>query len=299
MTLTCGVTSNGCNGKTGLIRVEYTIPESPYVRYRYPNENWVNVISGTRFENVLNPGEKGKCYTKYNVETEAQYRFTRGWEPEKIVTCRYRWTNLDGAIGAITSFKAGDLFGGNSSPPRVYLQYNGRPTNYIDALNYPYYVSQHIDWNYYNYNYTIYHNIISIIRADNQPDNCGISGTCTFKVFEVNNKILFQKTDTVCPTAEAMPSIYGNNKGSFNVKSIDEQPLKVINQEANNLKSTLIQLNNTTVKKLDSPSGATLFPRVCWDCDEDNCPDDTCEVECGSHICCYDKNGIAVKTILK
>jgi hypothetical protein len=32
---------------------------------------------------------------------------------------------------------------------------------------------------------------------------------------------------------------------------------------------------------------------------KETCPPNTCEVDCGNHICCYDKNGYPVKTIQK
>ena len=37
---------------------------------------------------------------------------------------------------------------------------------------------------------------------------------------------------------------------------------------------------------------------VVCDCQEE-CPDNTCSIECGDHICCYDRNGIAVMSVPK
>ncbi len=40
-------------------------------------------------------------------------------------------------------------------------------------------------------------------------------------------------------------------------------------------------------------------PQVGVICDKERCPDNTCAVDCGDHICCYDNRGIAVKSIAK
>jgi hypothetical protein len=40
-------------------------------------------------------------------------------------------------------------------------------------------------------------------------------------------------------------------------------------------------------------------PDVIIECSETECPPNTCKVDCGNHICCYDKNGYPVKTIQK
>lgn len=45
------------------------------------------------------------------------------------------------------------------------------------------------------------------------------------------------------------------------------------------------------------------FPNVCPSveliCEEDSCPEATCAVDCGDHVCCYDSRGIAIKIINK
>lgn len=293
MSLQCGTTSNGCNGKAGLIRIEYVIPDPPSVRYKYPNDSdWKKIDRGVRYTQEQSKPVNfsgGQCQNVlYNIYVDAPAYRVDGSYVGRII----RNLRLRGKITLVGWYV--DPFGTNLgvqnnlgesaigwSTTAGLCPTNCNPGS-IDAAR----------------------SVVtsSITRVDGQPDNCGNpqSGDCTFKVFDVSNQIIFSETRNVCPTAEVMPSVYGNNKGSFNVKNTDaSRPLKVVNTETNNLKSTLVQLGATTIKKLDSPSGSTLFPRICWDCEEDKCPSGTCEVDCGVQICCYDSQGIAVKTILK
>lgn len=294
MALQCGTTNNGCNGIGGVIRVEYTIPDPPYVRYKYPNSDWVNVANGVNFTTEQsNPASfsGGQCQAQYRFMVKWRQSETGPWY-EEIIGIRN---------GPITSLLLRLVSGINASYERQgfpVVEGLGRGGYFLIIIN---------DDTAFRYGYIGIYDVgrsefIRLVRADGLADNCGnlSGGNCTFKVFDLNNQIIYQETRDVCPTAEVMPSVYGNNKGNFNVKSVGSQPLKITENEANNIKSTLIQLGTTTVKKLDSPAGSTLFPKVCWDCEsENNCPENTCSIDCGAHICCYDKNGITVKTLLK
>ncbi len=43
----------------------------------------------------------------------------------------------------------------------------------------------------------------------------------------------------------------------------------------------------------------TYCPNITYLCQGNECPPNTCAVDCGNHICCYDNRGIAVQTIAK
>jgi hypothetical protein len=275
MALQCGTTNGGCNGKTGLIRVEYSVPESTYVRYKYPSGNWVKVINGTRFEI-----HQESMYQGFPCKTTWDYLAVPGQCPPACDT-------ISGTIESgtypneIVTIRQDKLPGNPqcpSIPQRICLAINQITKVERDILN----------------GYAATCHRLSV-TSQNQ-----ICNPCTFKVFDCANTILYENTRDVCPIAEVIPSVYSNEKNTFNLKNTDSnQPLKVIESEANNIKSTLIQLGDTLIKKVDSPKCSTLFPKVCWDCEEDKCPPDTCSVDCGAHICCYNSQGIAVKTILK
>lgn len=50
---------------------------------------------------------------------------------------------------------------------------------------------------------------------------------------------------------------------------------------------------------IQSDEGGQQPPVVTWECVGDQCPPNTCEVECGNTICCYNNQGISVLNFLK
>jgi hypothetical protein len=72
----------------------------------------------------------------------------------------------------------------------------------------------------------------------------------------------------------------------------------VIPPDPNALKNPDATPFDTLIRQICSAPGCPPpeYQVIC-DCNCESCPPDTCPVECGDHICCYDDDGIAVKSI--
>jgi hypothetical protein len=317
MALQCGTTSDGCQGKVGTYLIDYTIPDAGCVRYLYPNETWKEVKGATRYTTEINnisptPGQGNGVRYRISVYTQANLRISdsKGDRFEGTYYPYYGATNE--FIGPITSIviRRTDSFGGTTryiglrvvhaggtatfgSLP-IYTGPNGSGTlKSLPANSYWQLPELPPDYPLLN---------LRVTRKDGLPEDTSGNTECIFKVFNEQNAVLFESTREVCPDAIVVPSTYGETKGSFKIGNRDPtKPLKVVNNStANNIKSTSILLGNTVVKKIDAPVGSTLFPRVCWDCTEDEkCPENTCSVDCGDRTCCYNSLGISVKEIRK
>jgi hypothetical protein len=164
--------------------------------------------------------------------------------------------------------------------------------------------------------------ILSIKRSDNQPDNCG---DWTFTVLS-NGQEIYKSVRPQKPTVEKI----GCSKQIPIKVQIRTSPLGLVEVSKNfqNFSATTqytspnecivvtniipyLPLGSTTgsLDKLTEhvgqycsskgcPEPETIFladttcSRFC-----ESCPDDTCPIECGDHICCYNNYGISIKEI--
>jgi hypothetical protein len=315
--LQCGTTSDGCNGKAGKYRIEYTLVDPSYVRYRYAGEVWREVKDATQnlrheLTRQSQPSQPGQCPVRYRFFTRYRRTPTDAWT-NRTITMQ---SNHVGPIKQLRLF----LFSGDVRQDREITFLTGPPPDrfvegkanfgeawlYVMAKNLTTGVDFEIRYSVsssgFGRNTIVRAEYLGMQRIDGQPDNCspGIE-ECTFRVLGANNAVIFSEKRTDCPEAVTVPEAYGSNTGSFVVgNSRQNIPLKIVNNEINNQKSTSVLLGNTLIKKLDSPLGSSLFPRVCWDCTEDEkCPENTCSVDCGDRTCCYNALGIAIKVIPK
>ena len=177
------------------------------------------------------------------------------------------------------------------------------------------------------------HQIDSIERIDGLPDDCG---TCVLTIYK-DEKIILEKGHAQCPEVEILPCRLSEVNKEL---KIEKQPflerIEVIPYAYQNFGINLFRkdipdeclniLKNTVAQIVPLPGGIPTphngpidqdftygfvqqicshpgcpppeYTVVCDCCEE--CPDGTCAVECGDHICCYNTlTGKAVQQIDK
>lgn len=319
-------------GTTGLIpdclgsqnstwKITYNVPIAGYVRYKYPNGDWVNVIGGVRYTTELsNPAgfSGGQCENVlYNIRIAGFLRTRSSGENfgylDRTFQARGKLTKVGyfrDFQGYYTNVGAVNNFGVEYSVWSITRPLDPPSTNpgAMSVANSPF--------------------AITIARADGRADNCGNppGGNCTFKVMDANNQILFQKTDAVCPTAEVVPCQYlPENEQSISVNpnqiGIKGLPYGLIVQnivlDTDGRKGTTVETSPYPLVPLPplpsgyagrirwlelySPKGCNLHPKICWECQPcKKCPDDTCLKVLdrkNNKICCYGKNGKVIATV--
>lgn len=166
--------------------------------------------------------------------------------------------------------------------------------------------------------------VTKIVRLDGQPDNCG---DCTFTVTETfsdgTTEIRHQETRGVCPTVQQFEAELGDIQTVTKELKKNEILLVSTGQDTNhpildyfgdkfnnylqdNPNHCLViwgvkDSNNVPFKIAQICSSEGSFPPeiVSIECEKEKCPNNTCEVICNNHICCYNNQGIPVKIINK
>jgi hypothetical protein len=328
-----GVIPDCLEAQSGEWKITYNVPEAPYVRYRYPNGNWQTVSLGTRFESIQNspnPGQGVGVRYRVGVYVECTMRAPRTvndcpgqliktvWQANRradvigpitsisvsVINTRNICTNLSG-FGTRVRFNVIGLNNINYAMDNVVDNFRAtQPTNFIECTS--------NDWEgqrfYYDFNA-----VRSFIeRFDGQPENN--QETCTFKVFDADNREIYTETRNVCPEAEAIAcQLNPENEQTITISPnqiFNNQFLKglIVNsiftlegQKGTRVEITLYPFPNfpsarQTILELYSPKGCNLHPLVCWECDgcKDKCPENTCLKvlnRATNKICCYGKNG--------
>lgn len=140
----------------------------------------------------------------------------------------------------------------------------------------------------------------------------------TFTIYDKDGNTLFSRQDDVCPAAHIQPAtcMYtGNWKTrtvTFNNQSnayLTATPHSEGNQKCVSVyKVAFLGIPNTSsgttpggfelLLDVCSPANCDIFPKVYTAPGfGENCPDGTCQIDCGDSRCCYDSNGNLVKTI--
>lgn len=317
MALQCGTTNDGCQGKAGKYRIEYTLVDPSYVRSRYAGEAWREFKDATQnlrhdFVTESIPPTPGQCPTRYRFFTRFRRTPTGAWNSLTITMSGSHIAPIkqlrlflftgdvrqDKEITFLTGPPPDRIVEGKANYGEASLFVTARhPTTGADVT-----VRHPISGTGLGRNDVVRAEYLGMQRIDNLPDDCAPGGsTCTFRVLTPTNAVYYSEKRAVCPEAVTVPETYRANTENFFISNSKPSVLlRIVNSEANNRKSTSILLGNTVIKKLDSPLGASLFPRVCWDCTEDEkCPENTCSVDCGDRTCCYNSQGISVKEIRK
>lgn len=306
----------------------------PQVRWRYPGENWQEIIGA---DDYLTTQPKGQCDTGYLLEGrfEAAYQFNtpaacRGlWEwysdinnpiTGQILGWEEVITNSFNSYWVIVVKKSdGSIFKDN----RIYDRfYRTRIRNVTNCSQ-----SGARGWKGGSFF------IDSIVRADQQPDNCG---DCTFTITK-NGAIVHTETRAICPEVEKLPC-----RLSPEIKRIEIEKLaylervEVRDQSINTVylppaNTPLIDVSPLPTECLDIyltyvlaapflsnyvplPGAFNLYQKIaqicsapdcpppqyqvlCNSCGCESCPSGTCAIECGEHICCYNDDGVSVAQI--
>lgn len=176
--------------------------------------------------------------------------------------------------------------------------------------------------------------VTRIQRLDGQPDDCG---NCNFTVTETfddgTTEIRHQEQRENCPTVAKIPARLDYDKAQkFDIKTSALGYIEAVNftygvnqfgvptsleipSECINIynvipyipigltirKSSDIALIREPITQVCSVRGSPP-PKVVFNCDQscnpcESCPDNTCPVICGDHVCCYDESGIVRKEI--
>lgn len=150
----------------------------------------------------------------------------------------------------------------------------------------------------------------TLIKRLDQP-NPIIS--CLFKIYDKNNVILYEQSTEVCPQVEEIPESCDIDPDSrqflgtfitnqFVIYEIVSTP-GIASLKCSSVVAFITTLPGVPVGAgipviiLCSPEDCDKYPLIqyiCCDCEE--CPLNTCRVECGDTICCYDSSGNVVKS---
>lgn len=176
-------------------------------------------------------------------------------------------------------------------------------------------------------------NALWLIRIE--PVNPNLRKTICNLTITNNGQIVYEETRSVCPEVEQLPCRLSDEIKQITIEKIPYlERIEVIDYAYQNFGLNVLRrdipneclniYNNLTTSIIPLPGGiptpsnnpidqdydygfiqqicsASNCPppayQVICDCNCESCPKDTCPVECGDHICCYDDNGIAVKSI--
>ena len=314
--------------------LRYNVPIPGYVRYRYPGENWVNVIGGVRYQidKISQPGQGVGVLYRVGVYTECEMRVPRtindcpGQLLNPKVFLASRRFDVYGPIGAIsfTPWQQGTLCHhltdfGNYGRFNVVGQ-NGTVYGLDTGLNYfrstePTTFMECIanEWVGTRFFYKFKPVKSFIERADGRPE----PDRWRFQVFDADNNVLFNREDTSQPEAAVIPcQLDPNNERTLEInpqnisfgrflKGLLVNPTFTLD----GLKGTRVEIvpyplpnvpSRQTILDLYSPKSCTIHPKVCWECNgckDKKCPPNTC-LKCFNpvinKICCYGANGTVI-----
>jgi hypothetical protein len=311
--------------------VVYRQYEPPKVRFMYPNEPWQEIIG----DDYSVGYEPGKCNTSYLVKGVSANNgvnycqtpvLSNPWQIningilnglfDKFVRVddRYSCPNYTSIVGKVNFRQA-------------YLSYQGANSNQIQ-ISIMHFYEPHVLGKVCQ--------ITEIKRVDGLPDRCGnCIFKVFFKGKEVYTearpvcpqvqKIPCKVSDTqkvirinklpYLDRIEVIPWAYdvrwglitdSNKYGFLLVKGkIPDECLNIYS----NSSTSLIPTNFGTITNTPE-NGFNLIAQICsapgcpppeytviCDCDCQSCPDGTCPIECGDHICCYNDYGVSVQSI--
>jgi hypothetical protein len=177
----------------------------------------------------------------------------------------------------------------------------------------------------------------TVYRPGSLQDTCGnLSSSCIFKVFK-NGAIVHTETRTVCPEVEKIPCKLSDINHSIEIKKLPYlEKVEVVPYaysayklpgvtapivQADKIPAECLNIYNNAIYVIP-PSGIGIYSnatpfdsfvaqicsapgcpppeyQVICDCQCQTCPGDTCPIECGDRICCYNDYGVSVQSIPK
>lgn len=315
---------------SGKATVIYRVYNPPKLRYKYPDGDWqeITALNGGQLT-YTREREPGQCcpreyYVNFSIKIVRCFDmativnttrdalvpgkirgFYLGLMPGRITGTHFyaQIENCDGSISYRSIYSRISNFVTTGCPNK-----NGSTSNiYLPACSFT---------------------INSIVPEDQGLDNCG---DCVFQVFE-DGQLIFQQKNPDCPQVENIPCSLSETEqqitttkvpylerfevvdygygiialpGGINIDYYDIPP------ECLNLYVSTITAptkygtpdnsapNYHYVAQICSAPGCPppQYQVICGDVEQ--CPEGTCEVDCGTVICCYGSDGKPVKTIPK
>jgi hypothetical protein len=285
--------------------VHYREYEPAKIRWRYGSEAWQEIIGANDYSTDL------KVPNFTGGQCEGGYRVWCRWDGQRTVG-RFIEGKITSVFCSVTRNSQGRL--------SVYnIQVKNNKGSVVGGAN------------HYTELQSPGSNIVEI-ESYPAPNNCGdLPTTCDFKVFK-NNVLVYQETRSTCPEVEKIPCTLSTvnkvievNKLPY-LERVEVVPYAYLNfglnvfqapipsnclNIYNNLTTTIIPLSNG----FPTPSNASQatynfvdqicsypgcpppqFDVIC-DCQCQSCPGDTCPIQCGDHVCCYNDYGVSVQSI--
>lgn len=302
-------------------KVVYREYLAPAIRWRYPGEDW-NEIEADDYQLEQS---KYQCPIFYNLRVQ---RLADNGQP--IGNSYLTSPTVQGALGQMRLTDFGnfvrDLYP-NDFPFR-YLRARGRSFFRLEVKQGSSFVSLGL-----NNESSRGIDLIGFETVGGQPDNCG---DCTFTITS-NGNTVYTETRSDCPEVEKLdcrlsdtPKIIAIDKLPYLqrievrnqlVNVIYVPPLNAPFLDINSLQHECLNIYNTITTAPPFLSDFVPLPgvinpyqfiaqicsadgcpppeyQVICDCNCEECPDDTCAVNCDGHICCYDTTtGISIKQI--
>lgn len=309
--------------------VVYQEYEPPKIRWRYPGFAWQEIIGDNYTVNTLN----GQCNTTYLVKGIAAKNGVNYCETPNL---NNNWSlNVPGPIHGLKALFArqDDRY----SCPN-YTSIVGKANLYLAYINFgsnPNDSSKSIIYFYEPHTISDVVKITSIARTDGQPDNCG---GCEFTITK-KGQIIYQETRSVCPEVEKISCKLSDQTKRIEIEKLPYlERIEVRDQSINTvfvspnqaplidtkpLPSNCLNVYQTYILAAPLLSNFVPLPGfinpyqfvaqicsypgcpppqyqvLCDSCGCESCPGDTCPIECGDHICCYNDYGISVAQIPK
>ena len=171
--------------------------------------------------------------------------------------------------------------------------------------------------------------LVSAVRVDEGSETCT---ECTFTIYK-NQEVVHSEQRENCPQVEILPCRLRDEVKEIKIEKsaylqrieVRDHALEFFGYPAPLIRKVPIPphcLNIYNTYTLAAPNLSDLVPapgvinpylfvqqicsapgcpppeyQVICDCECESCPDGTCPVDCGAHVCCYEASGTAIKSI--
>ena len=288
-------------------------------RYRYPGQtNWtiINPIYGGNFTYTTYQPPPPYYGGQNQISYKAHYGRANISGGTLVGWTDFYGNSPAGGIGPLTDVKL--LVAGlqDADYEHWFFQGSNRNRNYkITAKNYLGQTITFLDTTVSGIKFYGF-----VVASTNQQDGTYPPTDCTFTVFEDGIQRT-QLVNSTCPEVEIEPCYLSSNLYGETITKSGNQLILITDREYfvdengyvlfNYLPPNELYIYKVTPKasvddnnvyefinKMESPC-PDKRPLYQVFCSGEDCPDGTCKVECGSHYCCYNSEGISVKTIAK
>lgn len=281
------MTQTLCSG-TGIWKVSADIPvhQPPVIKFNWNDGTGWQQIEGDQFEITEEKVTFSNVFYDVTVSQEG-YNYDESREPlgDSIFTI----ANLKGMIVGL-----GTLNPTNSDGHYGIIFDSGQQIRRL-GLNYQYKIAWPAGFSTFYYRAKI----LSIVRSDNGQ----VDRVYKLTIFRQNN-LIYSETKSQNPLVQLFPEsceFTGNYISVYSEINLDKDSFLTSDILEKNiiLKRCVGLINNnqilSTCSQVATVSGTCDVPRLKASV-EPLCPPETCEIECGGNLCCYNAAGIAIKS---